>query len=198
MGDALTNFVTTGKLNFKSLVSSILTDLTKLIVKYEESQALQAIMGAFLGSSGGNGQMATSFDSSGTFFSPNAMGGVFNSPSLSAYSGQVVSSPTTFAFANGAGLMGEAGPEAIMPLTRTSDGKLGVQSASGGSPAINVTIQTVIQPNGTQQTQTKSSGATDQLAKQLGEEVKSVVNQQLVRQSQPNGIIWNLLRGQNA
>jgi lambda family phage tail tape measure protein len=209
MGDALTTFVTTGKLNFKSFVSSVLTDLTRIIVKYEESQALQAILGMFSGVSYGGGSGAASgtgaysgFGSSGTStVTYNATGGVYNSPGLSAYSGQVVSSPTMFAFANGAGLMGEAGPEAIMPLTRTSDGKLGVQSAGGGgggAPAINVTIQTVIQPNGTQQTQSKSSGATDQLAKQLGDEVKSVVNQQLIRQSQPNGIIWNLMRGQNA
>jgi hypothetical protein len=38
-----------------------------------------------------------------------------------------------FAFAKGAGLMGEAGPEAIMPLKRGPDGKLGVH-AEGGSP----------------------------------------------------------------
>lgn len=62
---------------------------------------------------------------------PNAKGGVYQSPSLSAYSNQVVSQPTVFAFAKGAGLMGEAGPEAIMPLSRGPDGRLGV-TASGG------------------------------------------------------------------
>jgi lambda family phage tail tape measure protein len=46
----------------------------------------------------------------------NAKGGVYSSPSLSQYSGQVVNRPTMFAFAKGAGVMGEAGPEAIMPL----------------------------------------------------------------------------------
>lgn len=65
----------------------------------------------------------------------NALGGVYSSPSLSAYSGQVVSQPTMFAFAKGAGLMGEAGPEAIMPLSRGSDGKLGVK-ASGSSVSV--------------------------------------------------------------
>lgn len=62
-------------------------------------------------------------------FSLNAKGGVYNSPSLSAYSGQIVNRPTMFAFANGGalGVMGEADPEAIMPLKRSSDGKLGVQ-----------------------------------------------------------------------
>jgi len=65
----------------------------------------------------------------------NALGGVYDSPSLSAYSGQVVNQPTMFAFAKGAGLMGEAGPEAIMPLSRGSDGKLGVK-ASGSSVSV--------------------------------------------------------------
>ncbi|MCW1932609.1 hypothetical protein [Pararhodobacter zhoushanensis] len=63
----------------------------------------------------------------------NANGNVFSgSPSLSAYSGQVVSRPTMFAFAKGAGVMGEAGPEAILPLRRGSDGKLGVASGGDG------------------------------------------------------------------
>lgn len=55
-----------------------------------------------------------------------AKGGVFDG--LSAYSSQVVDRPTLFAFANGAGLMGEAGPEAIMPLSRGPDGRLGVRA----------------------------------------------------------------------
>lgn len=62
----------------------------------------------------------------------NANGGVYNSPSLSAYSGGVYSTPQFFAFANGAGVFGEAGPEAIMPLRRGADGKLGVAAAGGG------------------------------------------------------------------
>ena len=45
-----------------------------------------------------------------------------------AYGG-IVNKPTLFPMANGAGLMGEAGPEAIMPLKRGKNGKLGVQSS---------------------------------------------------------------------
>ncbi|CSF06653.1 tail length tape measure protein [Shigella sonnei] len=48
------------------------------------------------------------------------------SADLSRYSGTVVNRPTFFAFAKGAGVMGEAGPEAILPLRRGADGKLGV------------------------------------------------------------------------
>ena len=46
--------------------------------------------------------------------------------------GGVVSSPTAFAMRGGQGLMGEAGPEAIMPLARGADGRLGVQAGGGG------------------------------------------------------------------
>lgn len=48
--------------------------------------------------------------------------------------GGVVSGPTTFPMRGGTGLMGEAGPEAIMPLTRGADGKLGVRSEGGARP----------------------------------------------------------------
>lgn len=57
-----------------------------------------------------------------------AKGGVMDSPDLSRFRNGVVNSPTMFAFAKGAGLMGEAGPEAIMPLTRTADGTLGIRA----------------------------------------------------------------------
>ena len=48
-----------------------------------------------------------------------------------------MNSPTMFPMANGTGLMGEAGPEAIVPLTRTSGGDLGVKSAP---PVVNVNV----------------------------------------------------------
>jgi phage-related minor tail protein len=52
--------------------------------------------------------------------------------------GGVVSSPTTFGMRGGTGLMGEAGPEAIMPLARGADGRLGVRG--GGGSSVNVTM----------------------------------------------------------
>jgi lambda family phage tail tape measure protein len=61
-----------------------------------------------------------------------AQGGVQDSPSLSAYSNGVYNTPQMFAFAQGAGIFAEAGPEAIMPLTRASDGSLGVRAVSSG------------------------------------------------------------------
>lgn len=67
-------------------------------------------------------------------------GGAFSSGRVTAFAkGGVVSSPTNFAMRNGTGLMGEAGAEAIMPLARGADGRLGVQS-SGGSRSVNVVM----------------------------------------------------------
>lgn len=64
---------------------------------------------------------------------PSAPGGLYAKggtflDGISGYSNSVVSKPTLFAFANGTGLMGEAGPEAIMPLTRDASGRLGVSA----------------------------------------------------------------------
>lgn len=62
----------------------------------------------------------------------SAKGNVFDgSKGLSAYSGSIVDQPTLFAFARGAGIMGEAGPEAILPLTRDAAGRLGVRTQGG-------------------------------------------------------------------
>lgn len=70
-----------------------------------------------------------------------ANGGAFNSGGVipfargGAFTNSIVDKPTLFPFAKGTGLMGEAGPEAIMPLKRASNGSLGVQVAGGGSSA---------------------------------------------------------------
>ncbi|WP_313398200.1 phage tail length tape measure family protein [Stenotrophomonas sp.] len=83
---------------------------------------------------------------SGMITKKNANGGVYDSPSLSAYSGKVYDSPQYFAFAKGAGVFGEAGPEAIMPLKRGSDGRLGVAASGGGAQQIKIEVENKGQP----------------------------------------------------
>lgn len=90
-------------------------------------------------------------------FFANANGGVYSGAGISAYSGKLVSRPTVFPFANGIGLMGEAGPEAILPLRRGADGKLGV---SGGGN--NVTVN-VFEAPGTKTNVQQEQGADGQL-----------------------------------
>ena len=121
-GNALATFCTTGKLNFKSFTASLLSDLAKIMAQMAMMQAVKGIGSAF-----GWGSAATAS------VTPNADGGVYQSADLSRYSGTVVNRPTFFAFAKGAGVMGEAGPEAILPLRRGADGKLGVVADVGGS-----------------------------------------------------------------
>ncbi|GCG97181.1 phage tail tape measure protein [Escherichia coli] len=121
-GNALATFCTTGKLNFKSFTASLLSDLAKIMSQMAMMQAVKGIGSAF-----GWGSAATAS------VTPNADGGVYQSADLSRYSGTVVNRPTFFAFAKGAGVMGEAGPEAILPLRRGADGRLGVVADIGGS-----------------------------------------------------------------
>ncbi len=77
---------------------------------------------------------------------PFADGGVFSQGRVIPFAkGGVVSSPTNFPVRGATGLMGEAGPEAIMPLTRGPDGRLGVaaQGGHGGRPVtVVMNIQT--------------------------------------------------------
>lgn len=71
---------------------------------------------------------------------PFEKGGSFSQGRVMPFAkGGVVGSPTHFPMRGGRGLMGEAGPEAIMPLARGTDGRLGVQTGGGGR-AVNVTV----------------------------------------------------------
>lgn len=69
---------------------------------------------------------------------PNATGNVFSQGRIMPFAdGGIVNSPVLFPMRGGTGLMGEAGPEAIMPLARGADGKLGVR---GGGSSVRVTV----------------------------------------------------------
>jgi phage-related minor tail protein len=81
----------------------------------------------------------------------NAKGGVYDEFGRAAreyadggaFTNRIVSRPTYFRYGGGLGLMGEAGPEAVMPLTRGGDGRLGVSAigAASGGAAVYVIIQ---------------------------------------------------------
>lgn len=114
--DGIVELITTGKANFKEMAVSILKDLAKIMIR---AALVNAIAGAF-----GINLAA-------------ANGAVLQGGRVQKYAnGGVVGGPTLFPMAGGqVGLMGEAGPEAIMPLKRGSDGKLGVTVNDSGMGA---------------------------------------------------------------
>jgi phage-related minor tail protein len=126
---AFSSFVTrsqTARQALSQLASSLASTLA--------NKAFNGIWGALFGGGGGGG-------GTGSFGLPMpfAKGGVFSSGRVQAFAkGTVVSGATAFAMSGGLGVMGEAGPEAIMPLVRGADGKLGVASQGGGTLTISL------------------------------------------------------------
>jgi antitoxin component of RelBE/YafQ-DinJ toxin-antitoxin module len=108
---------------FSTVLKSIGHDIAKMILRKNVTEPLANAVGSINWSK---------------LFTQNANGGVYDSPSLSAFSGGVYNSPQLFKFAAGAGVFGEAGPEAIMPLKRGPDGKLGV--SGGGGSSVNIVV----------------------------------------------------------
>ncbi|EOX9819037.1 phage tail tape measure protein [Providencia stuartii] len=177
-----------------TLASSIISDLIRIAIQAQITNALTGLMGGFAGggsasvsarassANAGAMGMSTSWQS----YVPNAKGGVYSSPSLSQYSNQVISSPTLFAFAKGAGLMGEAGPEAIMPLARGPDGSLGVRATGSNSNASGDTIihQTFhVHGNG----DAALEAALREAARQGAEEGAAKAKADIMRDFQTNG-----------
>lgn len=135
MEDAVASFATNGKFSFSDFAKSIIADMARIATRQAASGLLSSLAGSALGAyfGGGAAAGATSFGSDiGGAITANAKGGVYDSPSLSSFSNQVHDKPQMFAFAKGAGIFAEAGPEAIMPLTRTAGGELGVRALGGG------------------------------------------------------------------
>lgn len=124
----------------------------------------------------------------------NAKGGVYSSPSLSAYSGQVVNQPTFFAFAKGAGVMGEAGAEGILPLKRGPDGRLGVsmygaQQQAPSSPNVYITIE------GGGNINTQADPGWEEFGKQMGSIAAQKSQEVINRNLKPGQPIWKAIKG---
>lgn len=131
------------KVDWEDWASSVLQSMQKIILNAMLVDSLRSAsnsgffssIGGMFGAGAASGSTPSgAYNSAASGLQLNAKGGAYASASLSAYSNSIVSSPTYFAFAKGAGLMGEAGPEAIMPLTRSADGSLGVRVVGSQSP----------------------------------------------------------------
>lgn len=195
MVDNISNMLIGNKADWKSWSVDVLKSVQKVLTNMALVQSMKAAGGYF---GGGFGSFISSIV-------PNAKGGVYDSPGLSSYSGQIVSSPTLFAFAKGAGLMGEAGPEAIMPLTRSSDGSLGVrvlglENVQNGSTsitsnnAINIDVGDInLISDGTKEQQ-QPVGDVSGARQQLKNEIVSTVNEQASREGTPLWLLINRRR----
>ncbi len=109
-------------------LSNVLRDVGRSLAGSVLTSAMKPVQGAIAGGIGG------------LFGGAFADGAAFGAGRVRAFAnGGIVTGPTRFPMRGGTGLMGEAGPEAIMPLTRGTDGKLGVR-AQGGGRAVQVTM----------------------------------------------------------
>jgi phage-related minor tail protein len=150
--------VTGGKLNFRDLANSIIKDMIRIQIQQSITKPL------------------SNFFSS--LFTKNANGNVYGQNGIVPFAnGGIVTKPTVFPFKNGIGIMGEAGAEAILPLTRRN-GKLGVEG--GGN---NTSVVVNVDASGT------DVQGNDQQANQLGRLISIAVQSELIKQKRPGGLL---------
>jgi len=178
MEDALVNFVMTGKLAFGDLARSIIQDMARIVIQQSIMKPFTNFISGILPF--GNGGVTVPINDVQSQVYTAANGAVMSSNSMQKYAyGGIVSRPTTFAMSSGLGLMAEKGAEAIMPLKRHSNGKLGVEGG-GGSTTVNVSVNagnTTAQGNNAK-------------AQQLGKMIGSAIQAELVKQKKPGGILY--------
>jgi len=174
MEDALVKFVETGKLNFKDLAKSIMSDLTRMFIRYQIVKPLFKAIFPNIKLENAKGNVFNDGN-----LVPSAKGNVFASNKIVPFAyGGIVRKPTLFPFKDGTGLMGEAGPEAIMPLKRGANGKLGVQASGGvGNVVVNVDAS--------------GSNVTgdEQQSAELGKLLGAAVQEELMKQKRPGGLL---------
>ena len=195
MGNALIEFTKTGKLNFKGLIDSMIEGL----IRYEMAEQSKMLYSIFRPSlmSGINSLFGPTVSpqtlaTSANAFNINAKGGAYDAGLRTfakggMFTNSIVASPTLFKFAQGTGLMGEAGPEAIMPLKRDANGNLGVRGGSGGG-SVDVVVNNYGNERATTKETTDSRG-NRRIEVVIGDMVASEVSRpgSSVQQSLANG-----------
>ncbi|HAJ4501280.1 TPA: phage tail tape measure protein [Escherichia coli] len=177
---------------------SVLKIIQNVLVNMAVANGVSSIgsLFSFGASSAAAASSGTAIQNAGANFTFNAKGNVYDSPSLSAYSNGVFQTPQLFAFAKGAGVFAEAGPEAIMPLTRAADGSLGVRAVgTGGGQAVSSAPQVYITIDGNGNTSTQTSPGLEQFGADVGKYIDQRYKQNIMRDIRPGGDIWNAMKG---
>lgn len=204
--DVVSNFVLTGKASFADFTKSVLADLARIAARQAASGLLSAGVSAIGGLFGGGGAAGSSqSDYTGAAFSnwtkTQAKGGAWLDgiqmfAKGGAFANGLVTSPTAFGMAGGnLGLMGEAGPEAILPLSRTSDGSLGVKAIGSGGTASATQVliqQTIAVPDSGGGSSTKDMQAVGQA---YADTAKQGAQQAIAEELRPGGAIWRVING---
>jgi len=132
LGDQIAEGLRTGELNFKQFAANVV----EILLRSGIDSVVQSLLNPQSSGSQGAGNAIASFFAN-LFGGGQAKGGAWNDGTQFFAKGGVVNATTAFGMSNNKiGVMGEAGPEAILPLTRTPNGDLGVKSVGGGSGSI--------------------------------------------------------------
>ncbi|VVN09664.1 hypothetical protein PS683_03777 [Pseudomonas fluorescens] len=216
MEDAVVNFAMTGKLSFADFAKSILADMARIATRQASSALVSSLFGAglsyFSGGGGGNGlaagsaganssNLGASADGYSSTYFPQAKGGAWSGgvqlfADGGAFTNSIVSKPTAFGMANGkTGVMGEAGEEAIMPLTRTSSGKLGVIAmGGGGAGGTQINVEVHIDGDGNASSTADAPGY-DLFGKELATFVEQKYQELRSKDMRQGGVINNAIKG---
>ncbi len=153
--DSVFEFVKTGKFNFNQFTQAVLDDLLKIIIRAQIIAPLaRGLLNSGGGSTGGT-DLALNYVPGGSE-AYAAKGMAFNGASNYFANGGIVNGRSSFLYGSGMrGIMGEAGPEAIIPLKRDASGELGI-SGSGS----NVTVNVINQANNTEVQQSERTDET--------------------------------------
>jgi len=179
--------------SWKDWSVSVLKSIQSVLVNMAIANTVSGIGSLFSFGATGGSTPGGSYASAVAGIKLNAKGGVYESADLSKFSNSIVNSPTMFAFAKGAGLMGEAGPEAIMPLTRAADGSLGVRaldSGQGQGGGMSISIGDINFNSQTQQP--ASQGIASAAGRQLTDAIVRTVNDEVSRPGTP---LWRAIKG---
>lgn len=199
---AVESFVSGTSTSFKDLAVSVLKSISVMLARIAILKLAMLSVNMINGgaqTSTVSSAASTSLNSNPSVITYSESGNAFNGNGVEkfakggSFTNSVVSSPTPFKFASGGsfsnGLMGEAGPEAVIPLTRMANGNLGVETSGNSNSGVtqnNVSVNVTVNSDGSSNTSTTSS-ASD--AKKLGELIAAKVRQVIVEEQRPRGLL---------